>query len=74
MPAMEALVRVDMTPDNSAEIATFAIRPLRPGASCDKTPIWIPTDEMLPKPQTAYVAMRRERSEISTDPSVSVVN
>lgn len=35
--------------------------PDRPGAICDKTPICVPSDPMLPKPQRAYVAISRER-------------
>jgi hypothetical protein len=53
IPAMLALVRVEMTPETKADKATLAIRPLCPGANCESTPIWIPTELMLPKPQTA---------------------
>lgn len=53
MPAIAALVSVEMTPEINAESATFATRPARSGASWESTPIWMPTEEMLPKPQTA---------------------
>jgi hypothetical protein len=53
IPAILALVSVAITPLNSADMATFATLPLRPGANCDSTPIWMPTLEILPKPQTA---------------------
>ena len=36
---MLALISVAITPEIRAESATFAIWPLRPGASCDRTPI-----------------------------------
>jgi len=53
MPAIDALVNVEMTPEINADNATLATRPLRLGASWESTPIWMPTEEMLPKPQTA---------------------
>lgn len=65
MPAIAALVSVLTTPLMSELSATLATRPPLPGASCDSTPIWMPTDEMLPKPHSAYVAMSRERGERS---------
>lgn len=64
IPAIEALVKVEKMPVTNAEIATSATALAFPGASRDKTPIWIPTALMFPKPQRAYVAMRRERGEI----------
>lgn len=62
MPATAALLSVATTPVHSAENATLATRPTRSGASWARMPIWMPRLEMLPKPQTAKVAMRRERS------------
>jgi hypothetical protein len=63
IPAMLAEVKVAITPEIKAEKATLATRPALPGASVESTPIWIPTEEILPKPQTAYVAMSWERGE-----------
>jgi len=53
MPAIDALVKVEMTPEINADKATLATRPLRLGASWESTPICMPTEEILPKPQTA---------------------
>jgi len=53
MPAILAEVKVAMTPEIKAEMATLATRPDLPGARVESTPIWIPTEEILPKPQTA---------------------
>ena len=63
IPAMLAEVKVANTPEIRAEMATFAIRPARFGARAESTPIWIPTEEIFPKPHTAYVAMSSERGE-----------
>lgn len=53
IPAILADVKVAKTPENRAEMATLATRPALPGARAPRTPIWIPTEEMLPKPQMA---------------------
>jgi len=53
IPAMLALVKVEMTPDIKADKANFAIWPLLPGANWLKTPIWIPTELIFPNPHTA---------------------
>jgi hypothetical protein len=62
-PATEADVSVAKTPEISAETANLLTSPPRPGAICDRIPIWIPREPMLPKPHSAYVAMRRDRGE-----------
>ncbi len=63
MPAMLAEVSVLMIPEIKALSATLAMRPPCPGASCERTPIWMPTEPMLPQPQRAYVTMSFERAE-----------
>ena len=60
-PATEALVKVDITPEIRAEMASLETSPALEGASCPKIPIWIPKEPMFPKPQTAYVAMSLDR-------------
>lgn len=62
-PATLAEVRVDITPAIMADIAKRETSPDLPGAICESMPIWVPSEQRLPKPQSAYVAMRRERSE-----------
>jgi hypothetical protein len=47
---MLAEVRVDRTPQKKAEIETLTTSPERLGEICDRTPIWIPREPMLPKP------------------------
>ena len=39
IPAMEAEVKVDKTPENRADTATRETSPALPGAICDKMPI-----------------------------------
>jgi hypothetical protein len=53
MPAMLADVRVHKTPHTKAEMETFTTSPERLGEICESTPIWIPSEPMLPKPQQA---------------------
>ena len=62
---MFALVNVLMAPVMSAERASRDTSPERAGEICDRTPIWVPREPMLAKPQSAYVAIRRERGERS---------
>jgi len=50
MPATLADVNVDKTPQKSAETATRKTSAPRLGASCDSTPIWMPSELMFPKP------------------------
>ena len=52
-PATDAELRVDSTPEMKAETASLLTSPPRPGASCDRIPIWIPREPMLPKPHRA---------------------
>jgi hypothetical protein len=60
MPAMLAEVKVDKTPQRKAEIETLTTSPERLGEICESTPIWIPSEPMLPKPCSACV--RKDRS------------
>jgi hypothetical protein len=55
MPAMLAEVKVDKTPQKKAEIETLTTSPERLGEICESTPIWIPSEPMLPKPCSACV-------------------
>ena len=64
-PAILALVRVLNAPEINAEMASLLTSPLRLGAIWESTPICVPNEPMLAKPQSAYVAMRRERGERS---------
>ncbi len=50
MPAIEAEVRVESTPENRADRATLETSPAREGAICERTPIWVPREPKLPKP------------------------
>lgn len=49
-PATAADERVEMTPEKSADKATFETSPDRFGAICESTPIWVPREPRLPKP------------------------
>lgn len=62
---MLALVNVLNAPVNMALTATRATSPLRPGAICANTPIWLPREPMLANPQSAYVTMSRDRGDRS---------
>ncbi|CRK38233.1 hypothetical protein BN1708_007695, partial [Verticillium longisporum] len=44
-----------MTPQTKALTASLATSPAREGASCDRIPIWIPSEPMLPKPHKAHI-------------------
>lgn len=52
-PAIAALVNVLTAPVSIALNATREISPARDGASCASTPIWLPREPMLAKPQRA---------------------
>jgi len=52
-PAIAALDRVLSAPVSMALMATRETSALRPGAICAKTPIWLPREPMLAKPQRA---------------------
>lgn len=53
MPAMLALDRVLRMPVMSAETARRLTSPEREGEIWERTPIWVPREPMLPKPQRA---------------------
>ena len=50
MPATAAELSVAMIPEIRAETATRDTSAERPGATWDRTPIWLPRDPILPKP------------------------
>lgn len=50
---MVALVKVLIAPVSMALTATRETSALRPGESCASTPIWLPREPMLAKPQRA---------------------
>ena len=52
-PATDAEVRVEIAPEMRAEMASLETSPPRPGATCESTPIWVPTEPKLAKPQRA---------------------
>ena len=52
-PAIAALVKVLIAPVNMALIATRETSPARDGAIWASTPIWLPSEPMLAKPQRA---------------------
>ena len=52
-PATEADVNVAKTPETRAEKARPETSPPLEGASWLRMPIWIPSEPMLPKPQSA---------------------
>ena len=52
-PATAALVSVARTPETNALKASLLTSPLREGAICERMPIWMPSELMLPKPQMA---------------------
>ena len=56
-PAMAAVVNVAKIPLPRAENATREMLCARGGARRESKPTWMPTDDRLPKPQSAYVAM-----------------
>lgn len=56
MPATDAEVRVQSTPEMNAEMETLTTSPERLGEICDKTPIWIPREPILPKPYCLLLA------------------
>ena len=54
---MAAVVRVATMPLPSALKATREMLWARGGAMRESKPTWIPSDDRLPNPQSAYVAM-----------------
>lgn len=52
-PATVAEVSVAVMPEMRADTARRETWPAREGASWPRIPIWIPSEPMLPKPQTA---------------------
>ena len=62
-PATLALVKVEIAPAIKALSARRETSPERVGAIWDRTPTAVPSEPILAKPQSAYTAMRRERSE-----------
>jgi hypothetical protein len=50
IPAIAALLSVLRMPVMSALTASPATSPVLPGAICESTPIWVPSEPMLPKP------------------------
>lgn len=58
---MLAVWRVDIKPHTMADKATLAMTFPREGASAPSTPIWIPRDPRLAKPQRQYEAIVKAR-------------
>jgi hypothetical protein len=62
IPAIAALLKVLRMPVISALTAREATSPVLFGAICESTPIWVPSEPMLPKPHRLYVAINFARS------------
>ena len=53
MPAIVAVIQEAMAPPSIAFRPTLARSALRPGATAEMPPIWMPIEEKLAKPQSA---------------------